>query len=108
MLELLGGLNSKAFHNFIDVTIRGFLIARRLTNPLLTIIASMADSSLPCFMYKDINISQMHQRFFPSLRDSEAVVKFKEIIYDAANKWTTKAYDGIQKLQNNIYSDSWK
>ena len=42
------------------------------------------------------------------MNDQQAAKYMKRLIYDAANKWTTRYYDGIQKLQNNIYSDTWK
>ena len=29
-------------------------------------------------------------------------------VYDATNKLTTVLYDGIQKLQNDIYSERWE
>ena len=39
----------------------------------------------------------------PELTTTESAKFIRMKIKDAADKWTTKAYDGIQKLQNNIY-----
>lgn len=108
MIELLGGMNSEPFLRFVELTVRGFLVARRLVGPLVSIVSSMADSSLPCFSHKDDNLARMYDRFYPNERESEAARRMRDLVYDAANKWTTKAYDGIQKLQNNIYSDTWR
>jgi phosphatidylinositol 4-kinase A len=108
MLELMDGVDSPVFLQFTDTVIRGFLVARRLQAPLLSTISAFADSGLPCFMHKDDNLVSLRDKFLPDKRDSEASEHMKKLIYDAANKWTTKAYDGIQKLQNNIYSEYWK
>ncbi len=108
MYELLGGnLEADAFRYFIDMTVKAFLIARTLKIPLLTIISTFADSGLPCFMHKSDNIEIFLGRFVPHLNECDAAIHMKNLAIDACRKWTTIAYDGIQKLQNNIYSDSW-
>ena len=103
MIELLGGLKSDTFIRFVQTTVRGFLVARRLMAPLLSIVASFADSSLPCFSYTDDNLSRMLGRFFPDKSDTEAAEIMENLIYDAANKWTTNYYDLVQKVQNKIF-----
>jgi phosphatidylinositol 4-kinase len=107
MLELLGGPKSELFSTFMSMTIRGFLAARQVMEPLLIIVAAMADSGLPCFMHKADNLAKLRARFVPELSDTDAAVYMKGRVLDAKNKWTTRAYDGIQKLQQNIYSDTW-
>ena len=108
MVELLGGVNSQPFFRFVELTVRGFLVARKLMSPVMSVVSSMADSSLPCFLHSKNCISNTRARFFPDKTDSEAAKLMRGLIYDSADKWTTKAYDGIQKLQNNIYSDTWR
>ena len=107
MIELLDGTSSPMFNYFVTISIRGFLVARQHLQCCLSLISSFADSGLPCFMYKASNLEAFKGRFYPDLDDVRAGLVFKELIFDAANKWTTAAYDGIQKLQNNIYSDYW-
>ena len=107
MLELLGGHKSELFSTFMSLTIRGFLAARQVMEPLLVVVAAMADSGLPCFMHKANNLAKLRARFVPELSDTEAARYIKGRVLDAKNKWTTRAYDGIQKLQQNIYSDTW-
>jgi phosphatidylinositol 4-kinase len=109
MVELLGGdLNAEPFRLFMDLTVQGFLTARMVMEPLVTVVASMADSGLPCFLHKNDNLVQFRNRFVPNMTSSGAAQYMRELIIDAASKWTTVCYDGIQKLQNNIYSDKWK
>lgn len=109
MIEILGGNRSaEPFRCFVDLTVQGFLVAREIAINLLVAVTSMMDSGLPCFLHKDNNLDQLRDRFFLHLSDGEAAIKMRNLIDDAANKWTTIAYDGIQKLQNNIYSDSWR
>lgn len=65
MIELLGGTHSETFMTFVQTTIRGFLVARRLMRPIISIVASFADSGLPCFNYTEDNIARMLDRFMP-------------------------------------------
>ena len=108
MLEILEGTKSEFFHLFTQLAIKGFLASRQIMEQLLTLVSAMADSGLPCFMHKANNLMRMRQRFCPQKNDIEAAEYMKRLINDAANKWTTTVYDGIQKLQNNIYSEVWK
>ena len=61
----------------------------------------------PKYLFKPDNIEKLLDRFMPDLSDSDAAVEMKKLVNDACRKWTTVMYDGIQKLQNNIYSDAW-
>lgn len=107
MVEMLDGLHSEVFDYFATCAVRAFLVARRYTTVLTTIVGSFVDSGLPCFMYKTSALEAFKNRFFPCDDDLTASAKFRALIFDAANKWTTCAYDGIQKLQNDIYSEYW-
>jgi phosphatidylinositol 4-kinase len=109
MFELLGGdFSAEPFLYFLDMTVKAFLIARELKSTLLAIISSFADSGFPCFMHKSDNIQRFLARFVPEMSDEEAAEHMRKLALDACKKWTTIVYDGIQKLQNNIYSDTWK
>lgn len=109
MVELLGGsIDSAEFKSFEDLTVKAFLVARSVMDPILVVASTMIDSGLPCFLHREDNISDLRDRFFPQCSDCDAASHMRRLVKDAANKWTTVAYDGIQKLQNNIYSDSWK
>lgn len=109
MIEILGGhKDAEPFRCFVDLTLQGFLVAREIALEVLITVTSLMDSGLPCFLYKQNNLDLLRERFFLEDSDSDAVLKMRKLIDDAAKKWTTIAYDGIQKLQNNIYSDSWR
>jgi phosphatidylinositol 4-kinase A len=103
-----GSPSSDVFKSFEDLTLKGFMVARSVMDAILSITSVMVDSGLPCFLHKEDNVISMQERFFPNCSDTEAAKLMRGLVADAANKWTTIAYDGIQKLQNNIYSDSWK
>jgi phosphatidylinositol kinase/protein kinase (PI-3 family) len=83
---------------------KGFLVVREksISDSITTVVASYADSGLPCFMHKVTNISELRQRFVPNLTCYQAAKYFKKKVSSAAKKWTTNAYDYVQKVQNNI------
>ena len=108
MLEIMGGFKSEVFSTFMNLAIRGFLAARDVMEPILVIVAAMADSGLPCFMHRNDCLANLRARFVPEKTSMDAATYMKGRVLDAANKWTTNAYDGIQKLQQNIYSDAWR
>ena len=103
MLEMLEGTRSEIFGSFMSLVIRGFLVARQVMEPMLIMVSSMADSGLPCFMHKNNNLAKMRARFVPDLTDTQAADYIAFRVLDAANKWTTRAYDKIQRLQQNIF-----
>ena len=107
MVELMGGLDSDCFQSFIRTFVHGFLSIRssanNIMNEIVTLISAFADSGLPCFQCKKQNLNDLYLRFLPGITDSEAAEKLILLVKDAANKWTTKAYDYVQFVQNNIH-----
>jgi phosphatidylinositol 4-kinase len=103
MITLLGGVQSEMFASFVDMVVRGFLVAREAMEPILDVVCALADSGLPNFMHKSDNLEKFRARFVPELTASEAAKYMKDKIFDAVDKWTTNAYDSVQKVQNNIY-----
>jgi phosphatidylinositol 4-kinase A len=109
MIDILGGgKTAEPFRCFVDLTVQGFLVAREIVMNILVSVTAMMDSGLPCFLHKDNNLDLLRDRFFVDCSNGEAARRMRSLIDDAASKWTTIAYDGIQKLQNNIYSDAWR
>ncbi len=109
MFELLGGsFDSEEFKFFLDMTVKAFLISRTVKESLLSIVTSFADSSFPCFLHRNDNIDMFWSRFAPDSGDSAAADYITRQVMEACKHWTTTAYDGIQKLQNNIFSETWK
>ena len=85
------------------MVVRGFLVAREAMEPILDVVCALADSGLPNFTHKSDNLEKFRARFVPELTASEAAKYMKDKIFDAVDKWTTNAYDSVQKVQNNIY-----
>jgi phosphatidylinositol 4-kinase len=108
MIELLDGEDSEGYHEFEMLTIQCFLAVRQIMPSILAIISSFADSDLPCFQYKEDVLIRCRNKIFPELSSYEAMLTMKLLITNAKNDKTTSIYDGIQKLQNNIYSAEWK
>jgi hypothetical protein len=137
MVALLGGEDSELFASFVTLACEAFLSLRgtpSLMEAILSIVSAFADSDLPCFKYKEDVLVRLRERFLPGLPTRKvpprllsnlcsclclslshscipsfkAAEKFASLLRAAGKDWTTSAYDGIQKLQNNIYSDTWK
>jgi phosphatidylinositol kinase/protein kinase (PI-3 family) len=103
MVDLMNGKKSEVFHIFMNLATKAFLASRKKINEIVSIVCCFADSNLPCFQYKENVLFALKERFLLDLNDDEAATFFKNCIYKAANDWTTNAYDGVQKVQNNIY-----
>ena len=108
MLELMGGPTSEVFKQFKVLAVQCFLCARQVMDVICALVCSFADSELPCFQYKAHVLSRLRQRFVPEKSDVEAALFMSGLVDAAAKDWTSSAYDGVQKLQNNIYSPEWK
>ncbi len=104
----MDGIDSAIYLRFVNLAIQCFLAAREIVLPILCTVAGYAESDLPCFQYKHSILSELRKRFRTDLNDIEAANYMENLIERARNEWTTSAYDGVQKLQNNIYSPEWK
>lgn len=61
----------------------------------------MVKSGLPCFLPQTLD--NLHNRFALHMNDFEAAKYMRDIVFDAADKWTTNWYDRIQWIQQKIY-----
>lgn len=89
------------FHCIFSLCVKGYLAARRHMNGILTTVALMLDSGLPCFSRGD-PIGNLRKRFHPEMSEREAANFMIHVCNDAYNKWTTAGYDLIQYLQQGI------
>ncbi len=108
MVELMGGICSEIYHKYCNLTVQCFLAAREIMLSILSTVVAYADSDLPCFQYKENVLRNLKSRFVPELTDVDAAFHMKKLIDRARENWTTGAYDGVQKLQNNIFSEEWR
>ena len=103
MLSLMGGHGSDIYRQFEDLVVKGFLVARSVCDMVISVVGALADSGVPCFMHKEDNINKLRERFLPAMSTTESAKFIRLKIADAAGKWTTKAYDRLQRLQNNVH-----
>lgn len=108
MVNIMGGsVESEDFLYFSELVVRGFLLARDNIEAVHSLVACMADSGLPCYLFPD-TLQKLWDRFVPVDGDVRAARFMRTECLQAANRMTTILYDGIQKLQQNIHSEAWQ
>jgi hypothetical protein len=76
---------------------------------MMSLLISYCDSALPCFLYKTEILQQFWLRFQMELSEEAAAEYMAKLVSQALkDNWTGNVYDGIQKIQNNIYSAEWR
>ncbi|KAL8556015.1 hypothetical protein ACS0TY_003722 [Phlomoides rotata] len=101
LLDPSGVMKSDTWYQFVSLCVKGYLAARRYMDGILSTVAMMLDSGLPCFSRGD-PIGNLRKRFHPEMSEREAANYMIRICTDAYNKWTTAGYDLIQYLQQGI------
>ncbi|XP_022947644.1 phosphatidylinositol 4-kinase alpha 1-like isoform X2 [Cucurbita moschata] len=101
LLDPSGVMKSETWNLFLSLCVKGYLSARRYMDGILTTVALMLDSGLPCFSRGD-PIGNLRKRFHPEMSEREAANFMIRVCVDAYNKWTTAGYDLIQYLQQGI------
>lgn len=108
MVDIMGGsVDTEMFQYFNELTCRAFLLARDNMDAVHGLVAGMADSGLPCYLFPD-TLQKLYGRFRPDDSDLRACRFMRDETLLAAKSMTTVLYDGIQKLQNNIHSEAWQ
>ena len=101
MVQILGGSKkAKAYQLFVTKAIQGFLAVRKFAQQIIDLVYFSYHSGLPCF--KERSMKLLTKRFMLDLTECEAAQGFRKIINKAHKKWTTKVYDQVQYLQQNI------
>ncbi|KAJ4961690.1 hypothetical protein NE237_021600 [Protea cynaroides] len=101
LLDPSGVMKSETWQHFVSLCVKGYLVARRHMNGILSTVLMMVDSGLPCFSRGD-PIGNLRKRFHPEMSEREAANFMIKTCIDAYNKWTTAGYDLIQYLQQGI------
>ncbi|CAI9104486.1 OLC1v1003167C1 [Oldenlandia corymbosa var. corymbosa] len=101
LIDPSGTMKSDTWFLFVRLCVKGYLAARRYMDGILSTVALMLDSGLPCFSRGD-PIGNLRKRFHPEMSEREAANFMIRTCTDAYNKWSTAGYDLIQYLQQGI------
>lgn len=105
MLEVMGGLGSPLFSEFVTLFCCGFLALQAHADTFLTVVDVMCrGSNFNCFVGKDPEelVSKLRERFCPELTKSQTVAYALDLIKFATTSYGTKQYDYFQYLSQGI------
>jgi phosphatidylinositol kinase/protein kinase (PI-3 family) len=105
MVEVLGGLESRMFGEFVKAFTAGFLALRVNAESLIANLQVLSlHSPFPCFAGRDAHaiIDKMRGRFRTDLSVNEAVHHCLDLIIASYGHYGTKQYDSFQYYTNGI------
>jgi phosphatidylinositol 4-kinase B len=105
MLDVMGGLRSPLFSEFITLFCCGFLALQSYSDTFLTIVEIMSrESAFKCFEGRDPEevIASLRKRFCSDLSKEETVAFALDLINKATTSYGTKQYDYFQYLSQGI------
>jgi phosphatidylinositol 4-kinase len=105
MLDVMGGLRSPLFSEFVTLFCCGFLALQPYSGTFLTIVDIMCrHSTFKCFEGRDTDdvVSKLRERFAPDLSKEETVSFALDLIRQAVTSYGTKQYDLFQYLSQGI------
>lgn len=107
MIELMGGLRSPLFTEFVTLFCCGFLALQAHMATFLTIVeVTCQGSAFKCFEGRDPAevVSKLRERFCPDLDQEATVAHALDLIKYATTSYGTKQYDYFQYLSQGIAS----
>jgi len=107
MLEVMGGLKSPLFSEFVTLFCCGFLALQSYSGTFLTIVEIMCkDSTFKCFDGRDTDeiMTSLAERFCPDSTKEETVAFALDLIKQATTSYGTRQYDMFQYLSQGIAS----
>ena len=96
-----GGGQAEPYKLFVRKVVQGFLAVRQYADEFYNLTELMYQSGFPCF--KPHSMEALRDRFKQDLTTFEAAAHMFRLVRDAHDKWTTRGYDLIQQMQNDIY-----
>jgi hypothetical protein len=105
MLEVMGGLKSPLFSEFVTLFCCGFLALQSYCDTFLTIVEIMSkNSTFNCFVGREPAevVSKLRERFVPDLNKEATVAFALDLIKLATSSYGTKQYDYFQYLSQGI------
>ena len=105
MLEVLGGLRSPLFSEFVTLFCCGFLALQSYCETFHTLVEiSCRSSTFKCFEQRDPAevLSKLRERFRQDLDKEESVAFALDLIRQSVSSYGTKQYDMFQYLSQGI------
>jgi len=105
MIEVMDGLRSSLFSEFVTLFCCGFLALQAHCDTFVTLVeVTSRGSTFPCFDGKDSAeiISKMQERFCPELNKEETIAHVLDVIKESIGSYGTKQYDYFQYLSQGI------
>mmetsp|Transcript_1011 Transcript_1011/g.1766 ORF Transcript_1011/g.1766 Transcript_1011/m.1766 type:complete len:1604 (-) Transcript_1011:415-5226(-) len=105
MLEVMGGLGSPLFSEFVTLFCCGFLALQAHADTFLTVVeVTCRGSNFHCFNGKNPEevLLKLRERFCPELNKSQTVAYALDLIKFATTSYGTKQYDYFQYLSQGI------
>lgn len=107
MMEVMDGIQSPLFSEFVTLFCCGFLALQAHTDTFLTVVEiTCKGSTFKCFDGKDSDeiVSKLRDRFCPNLNKESTVAYALDLIKQAMTSYGTKQYDYFQYLSQGIAS----
>ncbi|CAM9289491.1 unnamed protein product [Ectocarpus sp. 4 AP-2014] len=105
-VDVMGGLESQAFMDFVVAFTCGFLTLQAHGGRLVKLLGMMTQKSpFPCFQGKDPPesiVAKLSERLMPHLDKSETVAFCLELIRESYNNYGQRQFDYYQWLTNGI------
>jgi len=105
MLEVMGGVQSPFFSEFVTLFCCGFLALRSHMDTFLTLVEITCNSSsFKCFEGREPSemVEKLRTRFCPDLSKEAAVAFSLDLIKQSTQSYGTKQYDYFQYLSQGI------
>ena len=105
MIDVMGGLKSPLFSEFVTLFCCGFLALQSHCDTFLTIVDIMSrESTFKCFEGQESAeiISKLRERFCPDLTKEQTVAHALDLIKQATTSYGTRQYDLFQYMSQGI------
>jgi phosphatidylinositol 4-kinase B len=106
MLDVMGGLRSPLFSEFVTLFCCGYLALQEHCDTFLTLVEiTSRDSTFKCFDGRDTEeiVAKLRERFNPDLSKEDTVSFALDLIKQATTSYGTRQYDIYQYLSQGIY-----
>lgn len=105
MLEVMGGLRSPLFSEFVTLFCCGFLALQAYSDTFIALVEiTSTDSTFKCFDGRDTEdvVSKMRERFCPDKNKADTIAFALDLIKQATASYGTRQYDLYQYLSQGI------